>query len=172
MSYTTADTYTTSDTYTYSYTTSDVEAVMRRFTADLVMIAQSSGAMSEATARSYAHDIDLLAKNGYLKKVDLTLLNGAIEVRAAQYVVNSSAGNLAMSRPGNALWPRLANASLRIVVTYTDAYTETARQGIKAKLKISWVPSSADTSHATLKSSGGRTYASNGWGLQRKDFAA
>ncbi len=164
--------YTTVDTDTYSYTTSDVEAVMRRFTADLVMIAQSSGAISEATAREYAHDLELLAKNGYLKKVDLTLLSGAIEVRAAQYMVNTSAGDLVMSRPGNALWPRLANSSLRIVVTHTDAYTETARQTMKTKLKISWVTSNADTSHATLKSSGGRTYASNGWGLQRKDFAA
>jgi hypothetical protein len=164
--------YTTVDTDTYSYTTSDVEAVMRRFTADLVMIAQSSGAISEATARSYAHDLELLAKNGYLKKVDLTLLSGPIEARAAQYMVNTSAGDLVMSRPGNALWPRLANASLRIVVTHTDIYTETARQAIKAKLKIGWVLSGADTSHPTLKSSGGRTYASNGWGLQRKDFAA
>jgi hypothetical protein len=40
------------------------------------------------------------------------------------------------------------------------------------KLKIGWVPSYADTSHATLLASGGRDYASNGWGLQRKDFAA
>ncbi|MGL9621588.1 hypothetical protein QRQ56_26605 [Bradyrhizobium sp. U531] len=41
---------------TYSYTNADVEAVARRFTADLVMIAQSSGAITEAKAREYAHD--------------------------------------------------------------------------------------------------------------------
>ena len=59
MSYTT--------TQTDTYTTSDIETVLRRFTADLVMIAQSSGAMIEASARNYAHDIELLAKSGYLK---------------------------------------------------------------------------------------------------------
>jgi hypothetical protein len=43
---------------------------------------------------------------------------------------------------------------------------------MKNKLRIGWVPSAADTSHSTLKASGGRDYASNGWGMQRKDFAA
>ncbi len=89
-------THTTTDTYTY--TTSDIETVVRRFTADIVMIAQSSGAITEAKARDYAHDVDALAKKGYLKKVDLTLFSGSTEVRATQYVVNTSAGDLTMSR--------------------------------------------------------------------------
>ena len=38
------------------------------------MIAQSSGAITEACAHDYAHDVELLAKEGYLKSVDLTLL--------------------------------------------------------------------------------------------------
>ena len=41
---------------------------------------------------------------------------------------------------------------------------------MKPKLKIGWVPTTADTTHAGLAASGGRDYASNGWGLQRKDF--
>jgi hypothetical protein len=43
---------------TYSYTLTDIETVVRRFTADIVMIAQSSGAVSEAKARDYAHDVE------------------------------------------------------------------------------------------------------------------
>ena len=45
----------------------DIETVVRRFKADLVMIAQSTGAFTEAKARDYAHDVEVLAKEGYLK---------------------------------------------------------------------------------------------------------
>src|SRR5438067_10353166 len=97
--------YTVSETY--SYTTSDIEKVVRRFTADLVMIAQSSGTITEAKAREYARDVETLAKNGYLKRVDLTLLCGTREITATQYTVNTEAGGLSMSRPGGVLWPRI-----------------------------------------------------------------
>ena len=41
-------------TTTYTYSVTDVEIVMRRFTADIVMIATSSGAITEEKARTYA----------------------------------------------------------------------------------------------------------------------
>lgn len=163
-------TYTGSETYTY--TIADIETVVRRFTADLVMIAQSSGSITEAKAHQYAHDVELLAKNGYLKRVDLTLLSGTTEIMATQYTVNTAAGSFSMSRPGGVLWPRIPNATLRIILSYTDEYDPAARETLKGKLKIAWVPSAADTSHCTLTSTGGRDYASNAWGMQRKDFAA
>ena len=163
-------TYTGSETYTY--TIADIETVMRRFTADLVMIAQSSGSITEAKAHQYAHDVELLAKNGYLKRVDLTLFSGTTEITATQYTVNTAAGSLSMSRPGGVLWPRIPNATLRIILSYTDEYDPAARETLRGKLKIAWVPSAADTSHCTLTSTGVRDYASNAWGMQRKDFAA
>lgn len=161
---------TSTTTETYTYTTSDIEKVMRRFTADLVMIAQSTGAISEEKARDYAYDLEALAKRGYLKKVDLTLLSGRTEIRATQYTVNSAGTDLTPSRPGGVMWPRVANPDLRVVVFHTDAYDAAARESMKPKLKISWTPSTADTSHGGLTAGGGRDYASNGWGLQRKDF--
>jgi hypothetical protein len=156
----------------YSYTTVDIETVVRRFTADIVMIAQSSGAITEAKAREYAHDVEALAKKGYLKKVDLTLLSGATEIRATQYVVSTAANVLTMSRPGGVMWPRVVNPDFRVILSYTEEYTQPAREAMKNKLKITWVPSAADTSHSALKATGGRDYASNSWGMQRKDFAA
>jgi hypothetical protein len=77
-----------------------------------------------------------------------------------------------MSRPGGVLWPRIPNAHLQIILSYTDDYDAPAREAMKGKLEITWVPTDADTSHATLTSTGGRDYASNTWGMQRKDFAA
>ena len=162
--------YTESETYTYTIV--DIETVMRRFTADLVMVAQSSGTITEARARDYAHDIESLAKEGYLRRVDVTLLSGNTELKATQYTVNTAAGSLSMSRPGSVLWPRVSKAHLRIVLSYTDNYDAVAREAMRGRLKIIWVPTDADTSHAMLISTGGRDYASNAWGMRRKDFAA
>jgi hypothetical protein len=159
-------------TATYTYSVTDIEIVMRRFSADIVMIATSSGAITEGKARDYAHDVEVLAKGGYLKSVDLTLLSGGAEVRAVTYNVNTSSGDLEMNRPGGVMWPRVQSPDFRIVLYYTAAYTDSARDQIKGKLKIGWVPSNADTSHSSLSRSGGRDYASNGFGMQRKDFGA
>ena len=46
---------------TVSHTYTDIETVVRRFATDLVMIAQSSRAITETKARDYAHDIEALA---------------------------------------------------------------------------------------------------------------
>jgi hypothetical protein len=160
--------YSASATYTYSVV--DIEAVMRRFSADIIMIAQSTQAITEATARDYAHDAEILAKNGYLRLVDLTLLSAAAEICATQYYVNTDAGGLTSSRPGGVMWPRVVNPFLRITLYYTPAYDAAAREALRGKLKIGWVTSTADTSHSALVQSGGRDYASNGWGMQRRDY--
>lgn len=165
---TTTSTYSASETYT----TTDIATVIRRFTADIVMIAQSSGAITEKKARDYAHDVEELAKNGFLKKVDLTLFTGSSEVRATQYTVNSSSGDLTMSRPGGVRWPQVNDPYLRIILSYTSDYGSSEKESMKKKLKINWAPTNDDTSHSSLKSCGSRDYAKNGWGMQRKDFAA
>lgn len=157
-----------SSTNTYSF--ADVEIVIRRVTADLVMIAASTGATTEAKAKDWGHDIEVLTKNGYLKWVDLTLLSNGIEIKATRFVVNTEAGDLSMSRPGGVLWPKVPNPDLRIVLSYTEDYDTAAREKMRSKLNIGWVPSSADTSHSTLKSNTSRDYVSNGYGMQRKDF--
>src|SRR5438045_2606977 len=129
--------YSTSATYTY--TVADIEAVMRRFSADIVMIAQSSQAITETTAHDYAHDAELLARNGYLRTVDITLLSGSVEVCAAQYVVNTESGGLTTSRPGGVLWPRVSSPFLRITLYYTSAYDAAAREALRGRLRIGWV---------------------------------
>jgi len=155
-----------------TYTHVDVENVVRRVTTDLVMMAGSTLAITEAKAREYGHDIEFLAKGGFLKHVDVTLLSAGTEVRAARYDVNTESGNLSSSRPGGVLWPRVSEPYLRLVLYHTDAYTSTARASMASKLKISWTPTNADTSHAGLTANGGRDYASNSFGMQRKDWAA
>lgn len=162
-----------SETYsaTETYTTADIEVVMRRVTADLVMIAASTGAVTEEKARDWAHDVEVLAKNGYLRMVDLTLSSFGIEQKATRFIANSESGELTMSRPGGVRWPRLDNPDLRIILFYTDAYDSAAREKMRSKLRISWCSTDADTSHSSLKSNAGRDYVSNGYGMQRKDYS-
>ncbi len=165
--------YSSTATTTSTYSVSDIESVMKRVLGDLLMIATSTATIGEEKARQYAHDIELLARKGYLSAADITLMNSAgYEIRAVRYDVNTDASGLSMSRPGGVLWPRIEGAWLRVVLHYTNDYTDEARREMADRLKVGWVPTNADTSHAGLASSGGRDYASNGYGMQRKDFGS
>lgn len=162
-----SSTYTSSSTYTVA----DIERVIGNFATDLLMIADSSKALSQDDARKYAHDVTQLVKSGYLRSVDVTLLDWfGVELRAASYEVDTNSGSLIGSRPGGVRWPNTNNGSVRIILYYTSDYDDSARDNMRKKLEISWGPTSIDTSHSQLRSATAREYASNGFGLQRKDF--
>jgi len=157
---------------TTSYTFADIEKVLGNFRADLLMMADSSKAMTQDQARKYAHDVECLIKDGYLKKVDVTLSDFfGTELRAVTYDVDTEAGSLSGSRPGGVRWPHTPNGKIRVVIWYTAKYDDASRERMREKLEISWGPTSVDTSHSGLQSSSGRNYASNSFGMQRKDFA-
>lgn len=155
-------------TITETYTETDIEIVIRRFQADLIMIAQSSGAITEDKARNYAHDVEVFAKHKCLDGVDITLLSSyGQEIEAARYTVDTNTGNLAMERPGGVMWRHVPNATLRIVLIFTKNYDEAQLQN---HLKLKWLPTNADLRHSSLKSISERYYVSNGWTLRREDF--
>ena len=160
-----------SSTVTSSYTVADVAKVVRSIEADLVMIASSTGAVSENKAREYAHDIELLAKSDYLAKVDLTLISASEnEVKALTYLfITENASSSA--RPGGVMWPSTPSGRLRVILSYTDKYRAQREQAKKLPLKIKWSPSYDDTSHSSLSSSGSRGYSSNGFGANRNDYS-
>jgi hypothetical protein len=162
---------TSTSTDSETYTVADIEAAFRRFRADIIMIAESCKAISREKAEHYAHDAEYLATRGYLKKVDVTLLNNGVEEKAACYKVNENAGSLTTSRPGGVLWPQISGAWLRVTLYYTNAYSADVKAIIVPRLKINWTPSSADTSHASLTRSGGRNYVSAAYGVEREDYA-
>jgi hypothetical protein len=157
---------------TATYTVLDIEKVVRRVKADLAMIADSTGGWTPEKAAHYAHDVEALAKAGYLDYVDVTLLSNGVEVMATRFDVDTDAGGLTSSRPGGVLWPKVTSPHLRIVLGYSSTYTTTAKAAFKGQLKINWSPTDADTSHSRLNSAGGRDYASNTYGMQRRDWAA
>jgi hypothetical protein len=160
--------YVDSVTETYSFV--DVEIVIRRVTADLIMIANSTGAWTEDFARKVGHDVELLAKKGYLKWIDVTLFSYGVEQKATRFEVDTAAGGLSMSRPGGVLWPRVSNPDLRVVFGHSSDYTPLAEAMIAHQLELNWTATNTDTSHSSLKPGGGRDYSSNAFGVQRKDF--
>ena len=97
------------------------------------MIADSTGGWTPEEAANYAHDVELLAKAGYLKHVDVTLFSNGVEVKATRFDVDTDAGGLTCSRPGGVLWPKVPEPILRIVLGYTDDYTAAARTAIKSQ---------------------------------------
>lgn len=163
---------TATRTASATYTQADVGKVMRRVGADLSMIADSTGAWMPAETANYVHDVEELANRGYLDHVDVTLLSGGVEIKAARFVIDENASGLANQRPGDALWPRLPNPTLRIVLSYDRSYGATARESMRSTLKVNWVPSRHDTSHSTLSRGASRSYASNAFGMRRLDWAA
>lgn len=154
-------------TITETYTETDIEIVIRRFRADLIMIAQSSRAITEDEARDYAHDVEIFAKHECLDGVDITLFSDGQEIEAARYTVDTNTGNLAMERPGGVMWRHVPNATLQIVLIFTKNYGEAQLQN---HLKLKWVPTNADLRHLSLKPISERYYVSNGWTLHREDF--
>lgn len=161
----------TSYTASSSYTVADIEKVVSRFSTDLLMIADSTKALSHEKASTYARDVERLVKRGYLESVDVTLLDFlGTELRAVTYHVSTDAGSLTCSRPGGVLWPNTAGGSIRLVLFYNNTYTDSARDAMRESLETNWSPTSADTSHSSLSAGSGRDYESNGFGMQRKDF--
>lgn len=164
--------YTVTATRTQTYTFTDIETVMRRVLGDFIMIASSTGTIPEDEARKYLHDVELLAKGGFLAAADVTLLSAlGREIKATRFDFNVETGELTMSRPGGVLWPRISGASLRVVLYYTPKYTAAARLEMAGRLKFTWFSTNVDTSHAGLTASVGRDYVSNGYGVRRKDWA-
>ena len=160
-----------SSTTTSTYTVADVEKVVRSIKADLIMIAGSTRALTVDKAEEYAHDIELLAKNNYLAKVDVTLVSAlGAEINAAIYEFQNEDA-FGTGRPGGVMWPSTPGGSIRVILSYTDKYRIEKEKANKLLLKINWQPSYVDTSHSHLTSSGSRGYSSNGFGADRSDFS-
>lgn len=163
---------TQSQTVSSTYSRSDITDIVNRVRADLTMIAECTGAWTAEYTQEIIHDIEYLAQGGYLRQFDLTLLSGKKEIKATRYVVNTEAGSLSMSRPGGVMWPIVERAKLRVVLSYYNTFDAVAREKSRKKLKRSWSPTSADTTHSTLSMKGGRDYASKGYGMQRSDWSS
>ena len=162
-------------TYTQTYTIVDIRRVLSQFAADLGMFAESTGLWSAEYAARIAGDARALAESGFLDSASVCLRDRDRRViRAARYEVNTEAGALTVSRPGDALWPRTPDGELTIVLSYTRAWHELSPERKERfrqdHLSITWVTSEIDTTFPGLVRAADRNYASNGFGLVRSSY--
>lgn len=153
--------------------TQDVQNVVRKFKADLRGFAESTAGMTRDHADDISYDVETLCLGGYLKEVQVVLFSGQQKQRATTYLINSQNERRVTDRPGAAIWPKVYNPHLTVILLYTPAYhalTEQQRQQVAATLKCSWSPSSVSTDHRDLRASGERGYNSNAFGFERKDY--
>jgi hypothetical protein len=164
----------TSETQTQSFTTADVGRVLDSFAADFDGISQSTGLWTRENVKAVAADVKLMASRGFLAEVSLCLSSAeGVQLRAARYTVNTSAGALAASRPGDHLWPQIPDGVLSVVVQQTDTWRhlpEPEKEAFSRELNRRWTDSSIDTSFPTLRATDDRSYVSSGYGLQRSTY--
>lgn len=163
-----------SESATHTFTMADVGRVLDCFAADLDGIGQSTGLRTRDDTKAIAADVKLMAQKGYLAEVNIYLktASGTI-IRAAKYEVNTNAGTLTASGPGNYLWPRTPGGQLCVHVTHTYAWWELSdlqRAFFESRLLRPWGILNLDTSFPTLRQVFDRNYVSNGFGLQKTLF--
>ena len=80
------------------------------------MIATSSGAITEDKARTYAHDVEILAKAGYLKSVDPFVRRKTSSRASGKLSAQARPAALSSPRSKIRAYPSLASAALQTVI--------------------------------------------------------
>jgi len=165
---------TYSESLTQTYTIADIGKVIDCFATDLDMTSQSTGLLNRDLVRKYAADVKAKAQKGYLLEANIVLRDAVGNViRAAKYEVNTDAGSLVASRPGNNRWPATSGGELSIVLRNSQKWhdlTDSQRTLFNESLNINWVPSNTDLSFPSLTRYADRSYVSNGWGVTKTVF--
>ena len=165
---------TYSESVSHTYTSVDVGKVLDCFAADLDGFGQSTGLLTREQTQDFAADVKLMAQRGYLSEVNVYLRDAmGSTIRATKYEVSIGA-TLTASRPANYLWPRTPGGQLCVHVTYNATWsqlTDAQRLAFKLTLRLTWGSVHVDTSFPMLRRSGDRTYASNGYALQKSVFS-
>lgn len=163
-----------SESYSESFSAADIIKVADRFGADLSMLAQASDAMSAATVERVIHDVKLYAKNQYIERISVALLDSdGNVVKARKYVVSTNASLWTAERPGDNMWPKTPTGEMSVVIHYTNSWNSlgaVAEANFRATLKESWGPSDLDTNFPGMSGTVARRYASKAYGMERTDF--
>ena len=163
-------------TQTTTFTVVDIRRVVENFAADFAMIGAATGLQTRDEVASTVQDLGLFAELGYLVEISVFLETptGA-QPRAAKYVVSKSAAAWVTQMPGNNLWPKIPNTTLRVIATFSDEWwqkTEEQKQNVRQRygIQYAWSHTTTDTTFRHLTGAVDRRYASNGYGMERKSY--
>ncbi|WP_375769175.1 hypothetical protein NR798_47160 [Archangium gephyra] len=152
----------------------DVARTFESFRSVLRLIAHTTG-LNTATCEQTADDVTALAQEGFLKAVDILLLDEAgHKLCAASFAVSEEASGRT-HLPGDNIWPHTPRGQLVTVITYSSIWMELPpeeKQQFKNTLKTTWNPTHLDTDHSSMDEVGARLYGSNRYGLQQRVYIA
>ena len=165
------------DTRTQTYTVTDIRKTFESLDADMRTIARRTKKWDMTLVDDVMHDVLSLAEEGYLKTIDITLLDaGKNAIQATRYTVNQNGVKSSGDKAGqNNDWADLPNTELVVILSYSSTWlckseNEKAQFQREHSFKINWVRSSVNTSYPNLRSSSAQTYASNGYELNKRNF--
>jgi hypothetical protein len=157
----------TSASYTFTFTASDIRKVFDQFAADYDMAAQSTGLLTASHVDSVIHDVKVMAEKECIDCVDIVLLDSRGKtIRAQKYQVSTDASLWAAQRPGNSMWPRTPDGTLKVIVNPTSRKWKE----LGAELKMPWSSTDIDTAYPHLSGNVDRHYSSNAYGLKRTTY--
>lgn len=158
-------------TATETYTSTDIAKVFEVLTAELRLIARSTGLWTQDYALQVSEDVVAFARNEYLREVHVVLSGARGDVmRVHEYKVSTDASGWSMQGPRGNVWPETPGGSLRAILFYGpgwDALDETARARFRSQRHLQWSPTTIDTNYPGLTTTETRTYASHAYGLRR-----
>jgi len=166
------------NTITGTYTVIDVRKTFEGCEADIRTIARRTRKWTMGYVDDLFHDIMMLAENGYLDTVTITLNNMSTgtAIRAAKFTVNSNGTATSSERAGsNNDWEDLNNTNLSVILSYSSKWhnlSENDKSSFQKNhsFKIGWVTSSVNTNFPHLNSNNAQLYASKGYELQKTNF--
>lgn len=159
-----------------TYTIIDIKKTFEGCEADIRTIARRTDKWTMDYVDKIIHDILLLASDGYLDTVSITLLDKSTNtpVRATKFIVNSDGAAVSSDRPGKNLnWPNIPNTQLTMILSYTEKWKRLSpveENKINKDFRLSWTPTDIDNNFPNLSSAQSQLYASNKYELQKMDY--
>lgn len=156
-----------------TYTITDVRRVLASFAADYSMVAQATATHTLAHVERTVADLTIFAGQEMLLAVEIVLLDTKdVAVRAARYMVSTTASGWTNGEPGNNLWPKTPGTRLQVIATLSSAWwamsdAEKVRFRERTGLQGSWDLTNIDTSFSGMGRTVDRRYASNGYGMEK-----
>ena len=167
------------NTTTQTYTVTDIRKTFESLDADMRTIARRTKKWEMTLVDDIMHDVLALAESGYLKTIDITLLDANRNaLRATRYTINQNGVKSSGDKAGqNNDWADLPNTELVVILSYSSVWgakTENEKTQFQRdhSFRINWVHSSVNTSYPNLHSSTAQTYASNGYELNDIGFVS
>jgi len=156
-----------------TYTVTDIGKTFEFFHSNLRLFSDCSG-VDRNLVDDRAADVVAFARAKYLKEVHVMLYNAqGSRIRAARFTVSEDASGWKSDLPGGTLWPQTPGGHIYIVVSYNQTWatlSDEAKQKFKSALRVSWGPSSADTTYADMVAEETWQYASSNYGLAQTGF--